>query len=246
MQQQSGPAVSVPFAGPWDADALSRFLEAAHAHTRAAFGEEQQLCGALVEVDALFRTVVEHLGGAAEPLAGSLFIRAHGRFLGAVSLALSGLVAESYALLNRSLAAALQGVFVAADPVRQQYWMNRNNDDAARDLMRVEFRTANLRRHFRQTDSATAMVCETLMRRTSDHSDHPNTYADPFRKPAQNGDAFDVDEEYFVAGGEVQRYCLRTAAQTGICVLSMFFHVFPDQYREAGIPERLTQLRRGH
>jgi hypothetical protein len=173
-------------------------------------------------------------------------MRSHGRFLGATSLALSGLVAEAYTLLNRSLMAALQGVFVAADPERQQLWINRNNDDAARERMRTEFKAGNLRRHFRQTDASTAMICETLLRRTSDHSDHPNTYADPFRKPGVARPRFDVTAEYFVPSGEVQRYCLRTAAQVGICVLSMFFHVFPDHYRESGIPDRLTKLRHGH
>jgi hypothetical protein len=230
----------------WGRDALSQFLDAARIQTFQAVADHAEHYDALAEVDGVFRTALEQLGGDSEQLAGAMFLRSHGRYLGATSLALSGLAAEAYTLLNRSLVAALQGVFVAGSAERQKLWVNRNDDDAAHQQMRVEFTSANLRRHFRQTDPATAMVCETLLRRTSDHSDHPNTYADPFRRPEGDHRHFNVTDEYFVHGGEVQRYCLRTAAQVGICVLSMFFYVFGDRYRESDIPERLTKLRKGH
>ena len=230
----------------WGGDALSQFVDAARVQAYQAVADHPEHYEALAEVDGVFRTAIEQLGGDSEQLAGAMFMRSHGRYLGAASLALSGLAAEAYTLLNRSLVAALQGVFVAGNAERQKLWINRNNDDASRKEMQAEFKSANLRRHFRQTDPSTAMVCETLLRRTSDHGDHPNTYADPFRRPEGDHRHFNVTDEYFVHGGEVQRYCLRTAAQVGICVLSMFFYVFGDRYRESDIPARLTKLRQGH
>jgi len=230
----------------WGADPLSRFLDAAHANARHAFADDRERYDSLVEVDALYRLLLENLGDSPEQLSGALLMRAHGLFLGAVSLALSGLVAEAYVLLNRSLKASLQGVYVAADPTRQQLWVGRNNDGASRKLKQAEFKTEKMRRRLEQFDPATAAICEKLLRRTMDHSDHPNTYADPFGKPLSGQPRFDVAQEYFVEGGEVQKFCLRSAAQVGICCLSMFFYVFPDRYRDTDIPDRLTNLRQGH
>ena len=246
MARAPSLAHSIETPSEWGADPLSRFLNAAHANALGAFADDRERYDALVEVDAVYRQLIANLGEISEPLAGALLMRAHGLFLGAVSLALSGLVAEAYVLLNRSLKAALQGVFVAGNPPRQELWMNRNNDDDARDLMRAEFKTENMLRHFREIDAATATICEKLLRRTMDHSDHPNTYADPFRRPAEADAEFDFAREYFVFGGEVQRFCLRSAAQVSICCLSMFFYVFPDRYRALGLGDRLTKLRQGH
>jgi hypothetical protein len=112
--------------------------------------------------------------------------------------------------------------------------------------MQAEFKSEKMRRHLRSIDPSTAEICEKLLRRTRDHADHPNTYADPSKGAGMKDGRLDVDREYFVSDGDVQRYCLRSAAQTGICCLTMYFYVYPDQYREAGIPDRLTALRHGH
>jgi hypothetical protein len=246
MELRNNHPPDVESAHAWGADRLSRTLDVAHANARRTFAIDRQRCGALVEVDALYRLLLGHLEGNPELLAGALLLRTHSLYLGAVSMALSGMVAEAYALLNRSLKTGLQGAFVAAHLHRQQLWINRNNDAAARALMQDEFKSQNLRRHLGQIDSATLAICETLLRRTRDHSSHPNAYAVSSRNPTTDREAFTATQEYFVDDGEVQRYCLRSAAQVGICCLSIFFYVFPEEYRTAEIPDRLTLLRHGH
>ena len=233
--------------GEWGFDGLSQTLDVAHANARRTFANEREHCDALVEIDALFRDVLSSLKGNPELLAGALLLRTHSQYLGAVSMTLSGMVAEAYVLLNRMLKVALQGVFVAAHPERQQLWINRNNDDDAQALMQAEFKSQNLRRHFRKIDSSTLAICETLLRRTRDHSNHPNAYADHVRKAASTErPQFQRRRNTSSTDDEVLHYCLRSAAQVGICCLSIFFYVFPDEYRSAGIPDRLTKLRHGH
>jgi hypothetical protein len=39
---------------------------------------------------------------------------------------------------------------------------------------------------------------------------------------------------------------LRTAAQVGICALSLFYYVYGEQFREQKLDARLAQLRHGH
>jgi hypothetical protein len=238
---------TAPAAGPaWGADPLGKFIDAAQANAQATFSDDHERYQALADVDGVFRQLIPSVGDAPERLSAVMLMRAHGAFLTAARLALSGQVAEAYALLHGLLRTALQGVFVAGSASRQQLWANRNDDDDARKRMQLVFKSENIRRHFRQIDAATAAICDKLMRRTLDHSAHPNTYADVFRAPSDAAPLRDFTQEYFVHGGEVQRFCLRSAAQVGICCLSMFYYVFPNQYRASDIPDRLNKLRHGH
>ncbi len=230
----------------WGADPLSEMIDAAHAHARRTFALEPERCGALIDVDALFRSILGHLHETSELLAGAFLLKTHSLNIGAASLALSGLVAEAYALLDRAITTALQGVFVVAHPDRQQLWINRHDSDAARRLMQAEFSTRNLHRHLRQIDASTLEICKTLLRRTRDHRNHPNAYAATTPKPSAEAASWPTTRNYLVDDGEVQRFCLRSAAQVGICCLCVFFYAFPDEYRSAGVPDRLTRLRRGH
>jgi hypothetical protein len=230
----------------WGADALSRSLDAGHANARRTFAIDRRHCDPLVEVDAVYRQVLSNMDGSPEHLAGAMLMRTHSHFLGAVSMAMSGMIAEAYVLLNRSLKTATQALFVAGHPQRQQLWINRHNDDAARASMQAEFKIQNIRRHLRQVDPSTAAICEKLLQRTIDHSDHANTHNGAHGTPARDLGELGEEREYFVHHGEVQRYCLRSATQVGICCLSIFYYVFADCYRSSGIPERLTRLRHGH
>ncbi len=229
----------------WNDQPLGAFMTAAWSNALAAVANDRQRFDALAEVDGLYRQLISSLGGATERLSVALVMRAHGMFLSAAALGLSGLVAEAYALLRGSLEAGLQGVFVAGAPERQQLWINRNNDDEARAQALREFDGENMLRRLREIDAATAAIYEKLHRRADDHSAHPNTFADIFRDD-EPGAPVDVTHEYFVDGGEVQRFCLRSAVQVGICCLSMFFYVFPERYRAGEIAERLAKLRHGH
>jgi hypothetical protein len=229
----------------WGVDALSRTLDTAHANARRAFSVDSESCNPLVEIDSLYRHLIGNVDPLEERLSGVMLMRCHSHFQGGVSLAMSGMVAEAYVLLNSALKTAMQGVFVASQPDRQQLWINRSNDDASRRLMREGFKAKNVRRHLRQLDPKTATICDKLLRRTTDHADHPSAQQRP-HQPAAGRSAARKDLEYFVEPGEVQHHCLRSAAQVGICCLSMFYYVYGDCYRSSGIPARLTKLRHGH
>jgi hypothetical protein len=231
----------------WSCDSLTQAIDVAHANARRTFVVDRALCDPLIEIDALFRHLVDNLAGHPEQLAAAMLMRTHGYFLGGVSLALSGMVAEAHALLNRSLRTCMDGVFVAGDAHRQRLWTNRQDDEASRQRMQAEFKSHRVRQRLVDLDPATAEACEKLLHRTADHSHHPNAYAAPHRPEiADDADRAAPDGEYFVHQGEVQRFCLRTAAQVGIACLSVFYYVYGDLYRELELPARLTKLRQGH
>jgi hypothetical protein len=100
--------------------------------------------------------------------------------------------------------------------------------------------------HLRELDPATATIIETLHERVLDRSGHPNTYANLSRPTSAELAVADLKREYFVCDDDVQRGCLRSAAQVGICALTTFYYVFGEQYRELQLGERINKLRHGH
>jgi len=228
----------------WADHPLAHFLAAAWRNTVRSFNRQRTHYETLSAVDGVFRELIEHAGESPERLAGSMLIRTHGSLLAASSLALSGQVAESYAMMRNSLRAALHGVFLAGDAERQRIWIARTDDDQAAERMRATFATGPMLRHLRELDSATAGIYERLQQRTIDRGAYPNANGGF----AQNGDLQSIDFSlaYLVTDDEVQRMALRSVAQVGICALSMFYYVYGEQYREHKLDARLAKLRQGH
>ena len=230
----------------WGRDPLSDFLTTAWRNTVTTYAVDRDRYDVLAEIDAMYRRLIGSLGESGEQLAGAMAVRSHSSLLGATSLALAGQVAEAYVVLTSALEAAARALFVAGDAGRQKLWTCRHDDDAARAQMAKEFSPENIGRHLRSVDSATAAIYETLVERTTDRGAHPNTYANLSRNGAAGAPEFHCELEYFVVSNDVQRSCLRSTAQTGICCLSMLYHAFADIYRAHGLDESLVKLRRGH
>jgi hypothetical protein len=229
----------------WGDDTLSQFMSAGWRNAVDAFIEDPERYLPLAEVDGIYRRLIENLADSPEQLAGTQLVRSHASYLAAASLALTGQVAEAYRLMRGALQAALLGAYVAGNPERQQLWAARNDGKEARTRTRAEFNHERLQDHLHTLDPATAKISATLRERAFEHESHPNTYA-ALSNARAAGARFDFTREYFVTGDEVQRYCLRTATQTGICALSVLFYVFPERYRTLGLADRITKLRHGH
>lgn len=246
VEERAPSDQSVADAEQWSGDPLAHFFAAAWRNTVRSFSSQRAHYETLVEIDAVYRRLIEHAEDGAERLAGSMLIRAHGSFLSASSLALSGQIAESYALMRNSLRSALHGLFLAGDAERQRIWIGRNDDDAAAERMRATFSNGPMLRHLRDIDASTAGIFERLQQRTIDRGAHPNTFASFAQRENGESRSLDFSRAYLVTDDEVQRMALRTAAQVGICALSLFYYVYGDQFREQKLDARLAQLRHGH
>jgi len=230
----------------WAGDPLAQFLAAAWRNTVSAFSAERERYRALGEVDGVYRQLVEDSDVNSERISATFLVRSHASFLAAASLALSGQVADAYTLMGAALEAALQGLFIAGSPERQQLWVSRNDDDQARQRAHEQFNPDAMIGHLRGIDPATAGIYEKLRQRMIDRGAHPNTYANLARQGPSDAAGADVTREYFVSGDDVQRSCLRSAVQVGICCLSIFFYVFPERYRALRLDVSINKLRQGH
>lgn len=226
----------------WSHEPLAHFLASAWRNTVYSFTAERERFRALAEVDAIYRRLVCDSGVNEERLSAAFLVRSHASFLAAASLGLSGQVAESYALMRTALEAALHGVYIGGDCERQQYWLRRIDDPAsearAAEMLDGEAPLA----HLEKIDAETARVYQQLYARTIHRTTNPNTYANLARLTRGT----DITREYFVSGDDVQRSCLRSAAQVGICCLSMFYYVFGQRYRELELGQSINKLRREH
>lgn len=84
----------------WGDDDLSDFLETAFKNILATFERLPDKYNVLLDIDAAFRKLIDHLKNSPNWFEGLFVLRAHGAYLGTVRLAASGQVGEVYPLLR--------------------------------------------------------------------------------------------------------------------------------------------------
>jgi hypothetical protein len=230
----------------WAGNPLAQFLAAAWRNTVHSFSAETDHYRTLAEVDAVFRALVGDAGVNKDRVSAGFLVRAHAAWLTTASLGLSGQVAQAYSLMGSVLETALQGLFISGSPERQQLWLGRNDDDNAELRADTMLDMEAALTHLHELDPATANVYAKLQARAKDRGAHPNTYANLSRTASPGAEPADCKGEYFICDNDIQRACLRSTAQVGICLLSIFYYMFGDQYRELELGERINKLRQGH
>ena len=230
----------------WGADRLGDFIEAAHQNTIATFANLRQRYDVLAEIDELYRKMVENLGQSPELVAGLFLIRTHSSFRGGVRLCLSGQVAEAYMVLRGCLESALYGLYTSGDTNRQEIWVRRHDDDAARQRVRSEFTIRKLMNHLQAIDTKTQEIAQELYDQTIDYGAHPNERAVTTQVEVErDGSRVHLTADYFLCGDLPHQVALRSAAQIGVCCLDIFYKIFRERYRILGIDERLDRIRQG-
>jgi hypothetical protein len=230
----------------WAGNPLAQFLAAAWRNTVRSFSGEADRYRTLAEIDAVFRALVGDSDVNQDRVSAGFLVRAHAGWLTTVSLGLSGQAAQSYALMGRVLETALQGLYIAGSPERQQLWLARHDDEAAAARADSMLDMDAALKGLHELDASTAQVYAKLQARVKDRAAHPNTYANLSRPSSPGAELADCKNEYFTCDNDIQRTCLRSIAQVGICVLTIFFYIFGERYRELGLGERITKLRQGH
>jgi hypothetical protein len=231
----------------WAGDPLAQFLATAWRNTVHAFTSDVEQYRVIAQVDGIYRQLAsdEQINDS-KRLGATFLVRSHASLLAATSLALSGQVAEAYVLMRAALEAALHGLFLADSPDRQQLWISRNDDEPAKQRAQETFAGPAPLEFLRTTDAATAGVYEQLVARTIERQAHPNAYAIARKRSPDDSTGVDFTRQYFVLGDDVQRSCLRSIAQVGMCCLTIFYYAFTDRYRELGLDVSVKKLRKGH
>lgn len=149
-------------------------------------------------------------------------------------------------VLRGCLENALYGLYVAGNTNRQDIWLRRHEDDASRRRMQDEFKVRKVMNHLQSVDATSQRVAQELYDRTIDYGAHPNERSVTTQvKTQRDGSRVHFTANYLICGDLAHEFCLRSAAQVGICCLDVFHNVWRDRYRILGLDARLHQVRQG-
>jgi hypothetical protein len=161
----------------WGADPLSKFIQDTTDNTYATFQNLKQWYNRLKDIPATFDIAVQNMDRTPNWFASFFLIRSHAAYLAGVRLALSGQIPEAYMVSRGSLECALYGLYVARNPLIQETWLRRDEDELSRKRVREEFKAGNLFKLLELEDGRLRSIAGDLYERTIDYGGHPNQQA---------------------------------------------------------------------
>lgn len=141
---------------------------------------------------------------------------AHGAFIGAVRMAASGQLPETFMLLRGGIENALYALHIRADPAppdRAAAWARRSGGEAELKRVRQEFAVGNVKRTLKSRSAALHDLVAELYDRCLDLGGHPNERghfaAATFTNVDPDGTA-EFQVNLFTPNRETRRFLLRS------------------------------------
>lgn len=230
----------------WGQDPLGEFLVASQANGYAAFVRLRKDYDLLSRIDQLFRKAVAHLDNTPDWMPLVFLLRSHSAFLGAVRLAMSGQLAEAYAVLRGALESALYGLHIARHPELARIWLERNESPERRQEVRTTFSAGRLLTALDKENRRVGSAARTLYERTIGYGGHPNEQAIVQSLQVDHeGTKRRIQLNYLTVENTAHCLCLKTVAQVGTCILEIFRLVFSERFDLIGLSVELQSASRG-
>jgi hypothetical protein len=217
--------------------------------TFANFGEARRV----KDIDALLGHFVEHASRVKNKAAVSvglpllLAIRTHSAFRAGASLAFGGAVPESMAALRLCLETAGYAAMMQGNESLSMIWLNRGDNDQTKAAARNAFRHSEVRSALEKRDDTIAGIYQSLYEYLIDGGAHPNErgfIANLQVERLEDGGAR-LTQIYLQADTDVLERGLRAAGKIGVCALMIFAMMYPDDFQELGITQKIPQVREG-
>jgi hypothetical protein len=209
----------------------------------ASFSHLRQLYQQLVDIDAAFRMIVQHLKNPGDWFPPLFLLRAHSSYLGAAHLSLAGQLPEAYMLLRGSIENGLYGFYFMHTPASHERWLRRHDNDATKKSVQDEFRIRALLRLLSKHDNRLGEIAGALYERTIDFGAHPNERAlSQVIRLTQTESERRFHVNYLTGHTTGMDLCLKSTAQAGVLVLKVFQRVYPERYDLIGLATRLDTL----
>jgi hypothetical protein len=189
----------------WGKDVLSKHIDHAFCNLGVSFLKCRSHFDLLGKAAQIFEEVCNTCtwGTLDEFAALTLFNRAYGCFIGAVRLAGSGQISETYALVRTCLESALYANYIRGDDTCARIWLDRHEDENHLKACRGKFKVSNLFDALEAKGKPVASEARGLYEMCIDFGAHPNEWSaiinvkaasahDGFRFSILNGDSADV------------------------------------------------------
>jgi hypothetical protein len=227
-------------------DSLSQFLYQAALKSHETIDAFHSQYSRLVDIDAAFVRIQENLDDSDEWFAALMFLRTHASYRATVRLAVSGQLPETYAILRATIENALYGLYLSRNKSSVDTWLQRNDSPRFKQLVRSEFTIASLMRLLKTLDQRTHGIAEHLYDLAIDMGAHPNQFSLTGNLRIEASVNKTLLKVAYLSGDALGiQVSLKTAAQLGVCCLSIFRHVFEKRFELLGITQLLGKLERG-
>lgn len=228
----------------WSSNEITRFLDASRTNEFATFANLPREVGRLIEIDRAFRQTIRAFDNSKNWFPGLFILRTHSNLLGACRLTWSGQLPESYALLRSALENALYGLYLSKNPSSQKTWLHREDSAHSKKKVKDEFKIGSLLKLATQVAPGEGKVARALYDRTIDLGAHPNELAlMQTLKLARQPTHVQFSVSYLQGIGQPLQCALKTAAQVGVCTLSLFERILPERFAILGINQDLARLK---
>lgn len=233
----------------WGKPKLTSFFEDAWANAIASFANKSE-CHRLCRIDDLIFEIAQDWRGKAPTVetivALLMFFRAHSAFRSSAMLGMSGATVEAMAVLRLALEFTGYSALVAQTPEFAKLWWNRDNDPDSKKKFVRAFTHGAIRSALERYNKSLSEAYEALYERTIQFGGHPNEKAVSANIRIQEGlRETKIDQVYLQGDGLALDQWIRTANQTGICILRTFVHIHPKRFEELDVERKIVPLASG-
>jgi hypothetical protein len=176
-----------------------------------------------------------------------LVIRTHSAFRAAASLAFSGAVPESMAALRLCLETAGYASMMQGNEPLSIIWLQRGENEETKQAARNAFRHSDVRTILEQRNGMIAGIYQNLYEYLIEGGAHPNERG--FIESLQVDDLEDggarLTQIYLQDDPEILERGTRAVGKIGVCALMIFEMMYPDEFRELGISNKIPRVRHG-
>ena len=236
----------------WGQDSLSAFTDTATRNNIAFFESRQREYRRLAEIDKAFADLSE-----TRPTGfGAFFlIRCHAAFRGAVRMATSGQVAETYVVIRSALEWALYASDLHDEPDASERWLRRHDgeasdgsetpeSEASRKKVRREFTPGRLFESLAKRSAGVQSRASDLYQHSIDSGAHPNERALTSSMRVESTGTFEL-AQIVAADSLAMELAVKQTARVGVCALDIFELIWRDRFRITGLDRTMDSLRRG-
>ena len=172
------PDITKQFPQSWGEDHVTKYIDGAIDNILATVTRTKHPAyPTIVEIDDVFKTMVDGLINTESIYEAVLLMRAHSAFLAGNTLAMGRQATESFMVIRGVLENALYALHINKNNDAGETWINRHKNEESLTPSRNQFAYANVSRTLRNENANIADVSECLYRRTIDFGAHPNERA---------------------------------------------------------------------
>jgi hypothetical protein len=233
----------------WGKDPLSEFIEVAQHNTLATFDNLKPEYTLLKAINDVFKNITENLLNVESIMPSFFLLRAHASYLGAVRLAISGQVPETYMVLRGCLENSLYALHISRVADAGEIWLRRHNDKGSLQKCKQHFLISNVFESLEAVDKVLSQIARRFYEITIDYGGHPNeaSLTSIMRRSDDESKirfiipyliSYKINPDAFGLG-------LKSTARIGVCSLLIFRIIFRQRFDILGLSVDLEKLKQG-